>query len=170
MPDTDSYLRPLRCLALLLLLAMGLAPRFLEAATDQSAVPRFATLRASEVNLRAGPGEQYPIEWVFTHKNLPVEIVAEFKVWRKIRDADGTEGWVHERMVTGRRSVLVRGQMRQLHSRPAADAAVVARVEPGVVAGLIECQAAWCRIEAGGVKGWLKRDEVWGVYPDEVIQ
>jgi SH3-like domain-containing protein len=155
-------------LALALALALTAAPA--GAAEKNLPVPRFVTLRSDQVNLRTGPGEQYPIDWVFTRKNMPVEIVAEFKVWRKIRDVDGTEGWVHERMVAGRRSVLVRGQLRMLRRRPEADSDVVARAEPGVIAGLIECQPAWCRVEAAGVKGWLRRDEIWGVYPDEVVQ
>jgi SH3-like domain-containing protein len=154
-------------LAVALLSAASLPSR---AADKTLPVPRFVTLRSDEVNLRTGPGEQYPIDWVLTRKNMPVEIILEFKNWRKIRDADGTEGWVNERMVTGKRAVLVRGQVRQLHESPSADSGVVARAEPGVVASLLTCQKAWCRVEANGFRGWLKRDEIWGVYPDEVIE
>jgi SH3-like domain-containing protein len=142
----------------------------LQAAEKLLPVPRFVTLRSDQVNVRTGPGEQYPIDWVFTRKSMPVEIVAEFKTWRKIRDVDGTEGWVYERMVTGRRTILVRGQVRALHEQPRTDAEIVARAEPGVIATLIECDGAWCRVETGGIKGWLRRDEIWGVYPDEVVQ
>jgi SH3-like domain-containing protein len=133
-------------------------------------VPRFVTLRSDKVNVRTGPGEQYPIDWVFTRKDMPVEIVAEFNHWHRIRDVEGTEGWVQERMVTGKRAIIVRGQQRALRERPSGDAAVVARAEPGVIAKLLECQPGWCRVEAGGVSGWLKRDEIWGVYPGEVVQ
>jgi len=141
-------------------------------AADKTAlpVPRFVTLRSDKVNVRTGPGEQYPIDWVFTRKDMPVEIVAEFNHWHRIRDVEGTEGWVQERMVTGKRAVIVRGQQRVLRDRPAGDAAIVARAEPGVIAKLLECQPVWCRVEAGGVSGWLKRDEIWGVYPGEVVQ
>jgi SH3-like domain-containing protein len=140
------------------------------AADKAQPVPRFVALRSDQVNLRSGPGEQYPIEWLLTRKDLPVEIILEFKNWHKIRLSDGTEGWVNERMVTGKRSVIVRDQVRALRDRPSADSDVVARAEAGVVASLLECQSAWCRVEAGGVRGWLRRDEIWGVYPDEVIQ
>jgi SH3-like domain-containing protein len=133
-------------------------------------VPRFVTLRSDKVNVRTGPGEQYPIDWVFTRKDMPVEIVAEFNHWHRIRDVEGTEGWVQERMVTGKRAVIVRGQQRVLRDRPSGDAAIVARAEPGVIAKLLECQPGWCRVEAAGVSGWLKREEIWGVYPGEVIQ
>ncbi len=154
-------------LALLILVAAA-APA--SAADKALPVPRFVALRSDKVNVRTGPGDQYPIDWVYQRKDLPVEIVAEFQNWRKIRDADGTVGWVHERMVTGRRSVVVRGQVRALHDEPKPESATVARVEPGVIAKLLQCEPLWCRIEASGVAGWLRRDEIWGVYPNETIQ
>jgi SH3-like domain-containing protein len=132
-------------------------------------VPRFVSLRVDEVNLRTGPGERYPIDWVLVKKGLPVEIVQEFDVWRKIRDSQGSEGWVHQRMVTGTRNVIVAGAMRTLHTDADAAAPAVARVEPGVVAHLLECSGSWCRIETQGIKGWLARSEIWGVYPDETV-
>jgi len=133
-------------------------------------LPRFVSLRADEVNLRTGPGERYPIDWVLVRKGLPVEIVEEFDVWRKIRDFQGSEGWVHQRMLTGTRSVLVEGAVRVLHVQPDQASPAAARAEAGVVARLIECRGPWCRVEAQGIRGWLKRDEIWGVYPDEAVQ
>lgn len=132
-------------------------------------LPRFAALRSDEVNLRAGPGDRYPIEWVFTRKDLPVEIVQEWEHWRKIRDSEGTEGWVHQRMLAGKRSVLITGETRALYAKPQQGAAVVARAEPGVVGRLLECKGAWCRIEADKIDGWVHRDQIWGVYPTETV-
>ena len=139
-------------------------------AAEKQQLPRFVTLRADEVNLRTGPGERYPIDWVLVRKGLPVEIVEEFDVWRKIRDSQGSEGWVHQRMLTGARNVLIKGAVRVLHVEPDSASPAAARAEAGVVAHLIECRGLWCRVEAQSVKGWLKRDEVWGVYPDEAVQ
>lgn len=133
-------------------------------------VPRFVSLHADKVNLRTGPGDRYPIEWVLTRKDMPVQIVAEFEHWRRIRDYQGTEGWVHERMLEGKRDIVVTGSVRPLRRQPAANAAVVARAEPGVVARLLECQGPWCRIDAGEATGWLRRDELWGVLPDETVE
>jgi len=132
--------------------------------------PHFAALRVDLVNLRTGPGERYPIEWVYQRKGLPVEVTAEFDVWRKVRDDDGTEGWVHQRMLAAVRNVVVTGALRTLHADPKPDAAAVARAEPGVIAHLLECRGPWCRVEAQGVKGWLQRSEVWGVLPNETVQ
>lgn len=151
-----------------LALLAAIAPAAL-AGENAAPVPRFVALRSDKVNMRTGPGAQYPIEWVYQRKDLPVEIVGEFDNWRKIRDAEGTEGWVHERMVTGRRSVLVEGKIRALYDRPEAASRVVARAEPGVIAKLLACDPGWCRVEVGSVAGWLPRDEIWGVYPGEHI-
>src|SRR5262245_5050819 len=66
-------------------------------------IPRFASLRSDEVNVRSGPGTRYPVEWVFKRKSMPVEIVAEYDIWRKIRDWQGASGWVHQSLLTGKR-------------------------------------------------------------------
>ena len=137
------------------------------AATDK--LPRFVSLRSDLVNLRVGPGETYPIEWVLTKKDMPVEIVKEFQNWRMVRDWQDTKGWVLDRMVSGKRYVVVAGGVRMLYRRPDPSSAAVARAEPGVVARLAECQGAWCRIEAGGYSGWVQRGDVWGVLPDETV-
>jgi SH3-like domain-containing protein len=144
------------------------------AATGQTAagdkLPRFASLRSDEVNLRVGPGENYPIEWVYKRKDMPVEIVEEFQNWRKVQDWQGTQGWVLDRMVTGKRAVIVDGGVRPLYRLPDPASQIVVRAEPGVIARLIEFQGAWCHIEAGGYKGWVQRSEVWGILPDETLQ
>jgi SH3-like domain-containing protein len=133
-------------------------------------LPRFVSLRSEEVNLRTGPGDRYPVEWVYRRRDLPVEVVAEFNHWRKIRDWQGTEGWVHQSLLSGRRMMMVTGgRARPLRSQPAEEAAPIALLEPGVVGRLSGCprNTHFCRAEAGGHEGWLKRDEFWGVYPGE---
>jgi SH3-like domain-containing protein len=159
----------LRSRLVLTALLFCVAPMLTHAADKALPVPRFVSLRADEVNLRTGPGERYPIDWVLTRKGLPVEIVEEFEAWRKIRDPQGTEGWVHQRMVTGTRNVMVTGEVRTLRADPDASAPAVARAEPGVIAHLLDCRDTWCRVELQGMKGWLKRNEVWGVYPTEAV-
>lgn len=139
-------------------------------ADTAAVVQRYVTLRAAEVNLRAGPGEQFPIQWVYRRKGLPVEVIGKSDVWRKIRDWQGTEGWVHERMITATRGVIVRGAVRPLHSEPDPASDVVAHAEPGVIAKLLECHGAWCKVETSDIKGWLGRNEVWGVDPDEDVR
>ena len=129
-------------------------------------LPRFASLRSDKVNLRAGPGVRYPISWIFVRKFLPVEILAEFELWRKIRSQDGTEGWVHKSLLSGKRSAVVIRKVRMLY-RNAGGAVPVLRAEPGVQAGLLKCKENWCKLRVGGTDGWLKRNQIWGVYKGE---
>ncbi|MBI1774707.1 MAG: hypothetical protein HYR63_05105 [Proteobacteria bacterium] len=133
-------------------------------------LPRFLSLKSPEVNLRTGPGTQYPVEWVFVRRLLPVEVLDEFENWRKIRDSQGAEGWVHLTVLWARRSMLVTGSTRSLRRSNREDAETVAMAEAGVIGRLLECREAWCRVEIAGTRGWLKRQEFWGVYEDEAVK
>ncbi|TWB20573.1 SH3 domain-containing protein [Nitrospirillum bahiense] len=133
-------------------------------------VPRFVTLRSNELNVRTGPGVRYPVEWVFVKAGMPVEITAEFDTWRRIRDVEGTQGWVHQSTLSGRRGIIVTGQQTRTLRRDAASASeAVAQLDPGVIAKLRKCKGPWCQVDVGGFRGWLQRDEVWGVYPKEEV-
>ena len=139
-------------------------------------VPRFVTLKGDEVNVRAGPGRRYPINWVFLRQEMPVEVVAEFDTWRKIRDFEGTEGWVHQSLLSGRRGALVLGEeIRDLRLDPEPGAPVVARAEPGVIGQLLRCptdsppESGWCYLDIDGYRGWMPRGDLWGVYSDEDV-
>lgn len=140
-------------------------------AEDPLPLPRFASLDSSEVNLRAGPGKEYPILWTYQRKGLPVEIIQEFDTWRRIRDRDGTVGWVQQNLLSGKRSALITDEARTIRTDPTGGAKPVAILQPGVVARIEECQDGdWCRIEIEGYKGWLRRSEFWGTYPDEAFE
>jgi SH3-like domain-containing protein len=133
-------------------------------------VPRFVSLHSDKVNLRTGPGRQYPIDWVLTRKDMPVEVIAQFEHWRRVRGWDGTVGWVQEHMLTGKRyAVVAKGGVRAIYREPDGTSGLVAKAEPGVVARLVECRGPWCRIETDDVTGWIRRTELWGVYPDESL-
>jgi SH3-like domain-containing protein len=163
-----------KALVVVLLAAFLMAGAVEAAEKSTEPVPRFVSLRADDVNLRSGPGSRYPVEWVYHRRGLPVEIVAEFDQWRQIVDSQGTKGWVHQRMVTGTRNVVIEGTQRILRQAADHGAAPVARLDPGVIAHLLACRDAWCEIEVqnsgSDVKGWLGRDEIWGVLPGEVIK
>jgi SH3-like domain-containing protein len=133
-------------------------------------VPRFVSLHADKVNLRTGPGRRYPIEWVLTRKDMPVEVTAQFEHWRRIRAWDGTAGWVQQQMVGAKRFVVVeKGAERPLYRQPDANSGVVARAEAGVIARLLECRGPWCRVETPDASGWMRRVDLWGVYPEEKV-
>ncbi|GAA4505194.1 SH3 domain-containing protein [Gluconacetobacter tumulicola] len=189
-------------------------------------LPRFAALRADEVNMRSGPGQRYPIEWVYHRRDLPVKIEREFDVWRLVEDSDGQKGWVHQATLVGTRSFVITGlppvdpaqatppapsagapatppAARQatnppsghfdsrevgrladpgaaasipgavmLRSAPDAGSALVAVLKPGTVGILRTCAAgtSWCRVSVQHYSGWLDRNAVWGLLPQETIQ
>ena len=136
----------------------------------QLPVPRFVTLGTDEVNMRTGPGLRYPIRLIVRKDGLPVEIIREFDVWRQIRDVDGDEGWVHKSMLSGRRAVVIKGHVQTLLKKGEDSARPVVRLEPGVIADLEKCEGVWCRLDVASYEGWIKRENVWGVYPDEKVE
>jgi len=155
---------------LVLLIAAARGPAVAAEGEASLPVPRFVSLHSDKVNLRTGPGRQYPIDWVLTRKDMPVQIIAQFEHWRRIRDWEGTAGWIQEHMVVGKRNVIVnKGGVRPLYQRPDPEAPVMARAEPGVVARLAECRGAWCRVETDDIAGWMRRTDIWGVFPDETV-
>ena len=135
-------------------------------------LPRFISLRADRVNMRTGPGGQYPIEWLYRRRSLPVEVIAEYKHWRKIRDWQGTQGWIHQSMLSRKRTLIVTGKVRVIRKKQSLRSGPVASVEPGVVGSVLGCptKGSWCRVEIRGLKGWLRRIEFWGVYSGEKFE
>ena len=105
-------------------------------------LPRFVSLRAGEVNLRTGPGVQYPVEWVYRKSGLPLEVIAEYKAWRKVRDWQGSQGWVHQTMLSSKRSFIVTGISRDLRAKPSQKSALVAQVQSNVSGSLLACPSA----------------------------
>ncbi|MBA8817927.1 SH3-like domain-containing protein [Ochrobactrum sp. P6BSIII] len=139
-------------------------------------VPRFVSLKPARVNLRIGPGRDYPVSWLFMKSGLPVEIIQEYDNWRRIRDADGTEGWVYQSLLSGKRTAITAPWLKNDKSkmitmrRDANDtAAVAADIEPGVVGTVRQCNGQWCRMDVSGVRGWIRQSDLWGVYPGEVF-
>ena len=132
-------------------------------------IPRFVALNANEVNMRAGPGVRYPVEWVYQRKNMPVEVIAEHDTWRKVRDPEGTEGWIHRAMLSGRRTIVVLDGETTLRREPEPKATAVARLAAGVVAVVDRCDQAWCEVTTSGFDGWLRRERIWGLYDNELV-
>ncbi|WP_438990778.1 SH3 domain-containing protein [Lentibacter sp.] len=133
-------------------------------------IPRFVSIKSDECNVRRGPSLSHKIDWVFTRKGMPVEITAEYGHWRRVRDRDGVGGWVHYSLLSGSRNVIIDEDMLALNIRPNPDAQISARLESGVIARLMECNADWCRLSAGGYKGWARKTALWGVKPDEIVE
>ena len=136
-------------------------------------IPRFVSLKAEKVNVRRGPSSDHPVAWVFNRKFMPVEIVAEFENWRRVRDSDGEEGWILQNMLSGKRTAVVapwrQGQAMPLYRQADTQAALVAKVASGVVSDVESCTGEWCEISTNGYDGWIEQSMLWGVYPGEVV-
>jgi SH3-like domain-containing protein len=141
---------------------MGLRNRFVSAlmlgailaaplSAQERDLPYWASLRYDEVRMRVGPSEEYPIEWVYKRKGLPVKVVRVREGWRLIEDPEGAQGWI------------ARSQgLAAIHEEPSSASVVKWRAQPGVVAGLLRCQVKWCEVDVAGRKGWIARDRLWG--------
>jgi SH3-like domain-containing protein len=134
-------------------------------------VPRYVSLKSDRVNLREGPSKDHRTNWVFQRAGLPVEITAEFETWRKIRDSEGSEGWVLHSLLSGRRTALVfpsrKADAVELFGKPGGRAGAVARVQAGVIGSVRACDGAWCRLSGEGFDGYIEQQNLWGVYPGE---
>jgi len=136
-------------------------------------VPRFVSLKSDHVNVRGGPTKDNDVSWIYTKTGLPVEITAEFENWRRIRDSEGSEGWVYHSLLSGKRTAVVttksKDELAQLHDRADDSSAIAAQLEAGVVANVRRCSGTWCRISGAGFDGWIEQERLWGVYPDEKV-
>ncbi len=136
-------------------------------------IPRFVSLKAEKVNVRRGPSSEHPVAWVFQRKGLPVEIVAEFENWRRVRDSDGEEGWILQNMLSGKRTAVIapwkQGQRVPLLTAATAASGLVAEVGAGVVGEVEGCDGQWCEVTAGGYDGFVEQTQLWGVYPGEKV-
>ena len=142
-------------------------------------VPRFVSLKAKAVNMRVGPGRKYAIAWRYERRGWPVEIIQELDNWRRIRDAEGTTGWVLHSLLSAKRTAVVAPWRR--HVGGAARAYVIgradasetastrARIQPGLMAAVEACERQWCRLSAQETRFWLRRDQIWGVYETEPL-
>ena len=132
-------------------------------------LPRFVSIKSDAANVRRGPGPDFPLLWQYQRRKLPLEIIAEYDDWRRVRDHQGEDGWMKAPLLSGARTVIVRRSAHAVTLRaiPAATGGVIALVQPGVIGTLEECKGNWCEIEVDKYDGWLPRDQIWGVYPFE---
>lgn len=146
-------------------------------------IPRFVILKSGETNLRKGPNVKFPIAWTYKRKGYPMEVIAEFENWRKLRDQDGSEGWVHENLITGARHVMINDTQYKtdnplykqnpgelvLFRYPDETSYPMIRAQIGVMGKIKKCQKEWCKVKIENETAWTLKSNLWGVYPEEVI-
>ncbi len=137
-------------------------------------LPRFASLKSDRVNLREGPSKDHRTKWIYEKAGLPVEITAEFETWRRIRDSEGSEGWVLHNLLSGRRTAIVapwgKDKPVPLRAKPNVEAPMIAQLMPNVVASIKTCDGQWCRLIGEGFDGYIQQQQLWGAYPEEKVE
>lgn len=126
-------------------------------------LPRFVSLKGEIGNVRRGPSVTHRIDWVFTRRGMPLQVVSEFGNWRQVRDRDGAGGWMHHILLSRARTVIVQEDLMPLRSSPEEEAPVRARAEAGVIARLGPCENGYCRIQSGRTRGWAPVTALWGL-------
>ena len=134
-------------------------------------LPRFASTKFNEVNVRAGPSRDHDVVWKFMKSGIPVEITQEFDIWLRIRDSEGDEGWVQKSLLSGKRGGFITPWEKKgtvpLRDKPDPAGRIVANLDPKVLVEILECTGQWCRVSAAGNKGWVDQSRLWGAYPGE---
>lgn len=183
-PPNDR-LPVLNRLAALVCLAALVFPQLAHAAAENPSglpLPRFVTTRSEPINVRVGPGVKYDVSWVYVKAGVPVEIIAEFDTWRKIRDLDGQEGWVHQNLLSGNRAGYVApwkpGTQISLLARKDEEGGVRAYLAAGYRVEIEECDGTWCEVAAtdhpetgrgATYSGYIAQALLWGVYDSEAF-
>ena len=132
-------------------------------------VPRFVTLKFDEANLRTGPGREYPVLWQYRTAGLPLRVDSEFDIWRKVIDHEGTAGWMHGSVLSLQRKALVKNNMAEIHASPDQKSIIVALAERNALLELKSCPKSWCRVASEDVKGWISRQDLWGLLEAESL-
>lgn len=129
-------------------------------------VPRYISLKSKTANVRRGPSTTNRIDWVFAHRGMPLRVLAEYREWFRVEDADGEGGWVHTALLSSIRTLLVQQDGLILREAPLASSAPLAELEAGVIVRMGECVPGWCEATIDGYNGWLPKDGIWGEDPD----
>jgi SH3-like domain-containing protein len=155
-----------------ILIFMQFSPAFAvqdEAKGSGLPLPRFASLKSDSVFARTGPSMEYPIRWIYKREGLPVEIIQEFDVWRKIKDPSGQTGWVHKILLSGNRTVIVNSKENVMAYAEDDGTKPVAKLEDSVIARVGACEEKFCKLELMPFEGWVQKKFLWGVYPAELL-
>lgn len=130
----------------------------------------FMSIKSSEVNARKGPGVNYPILYNYEYKWLPVKILASYDNWRKIKDLEGDESWIHLSFLSKKRTVILSSKTPvYLYKSNSSSSIIVAKIMPKVVMSLKSCNKSWCKVTAKNVTGYIMASNIWGLNKDEKI-
>jgi SH3-like domain-containing protein len=122
----------------------------------------FVSLKTAQVNLRIGPGKEYPIVWIFMVQNVPMMLMVEFEQWRKVRFMDNSEGWIHQNLISKKNTAIITKNHTILY-KYSSESVPIAKLEKNVIVNVLKKQGDLVKIEVNGIKGWVKKKHAWGV-------
>jgi SH3-like domain-containing protein len=130
--------------------------------------PYFVSIKVDEAFMREGPSDMHRVKWIYRHKGLPLEVIATFDVWRRVRDMDGEVGWMHMALLTrDRTAVVTTGPGAELYARDDTTSQVLAHAQAGAIGRLLGCSMLACEVEFPGAEGWIARARLWGIHGGE---
>ena len=123
---------------------------------------KFLSLKKNTVNLRQGPSKNYPVKLIYKKKFLPLEVLDSWENWRKVKDFENNNGWIHISLLSGKKTAInkinhsIIFRSNTIYSRP------LAKVEEGRLVLIKKCKIDWCKIVSGDFMGWIKKETLWG--------
>lgn len=149
---------------IILLLILALPLKAFAALREVEEKNYFSSLRSAETNVRAGPGQNYPIKFTFKAKAVPVRVINEYDNWCEIEDYEGQSGWVSQNLLTKKRTLLVRTSKPfvDMYSKNNEKSRVIFHLENNVTGEYLKCVDNWCAIKVNDKKGWVKRGDIFG--------
>jgi SH3-like domain-containing protein len=165
----NNYNAPMLKLITMLIIIL-FSPLHSYAQQEKLPIPRFASLKFAEVNVRTGPGEKYPVKWIMKREKMPVEIIGEYEYWRRIEDIQGDSGWVHKSQLSGKRMGIVIVNEALLYKKPSNKSGIAAKAERNAMLEIDRCEERFCIVTSQELKGWTERTNLWGVYEKENIE
>ena len=133
-------------------------------------IPRFVSLKSNDVNLRIGPSTNYPIIINYIQKNFPVEIIKEHDVWRQVKDIEGNIGWIHAPLLKGDRYGIIfsKNDSASIFNYP--NGIKIGKIGNKNIVKIEKCLEKWCLISLKKNKGWLIKNDLWGIYSSEIYK
>ena len=122
----------------------------------------FLSLKKNKVNVRYGPGFEYPIKFIYNKINLPVKQIDKKENFRRIIDLKNNSGWIHVSQLKKVNSIIPKTD-KILFSKPTNFSKPLAKIEKGRVLLIQNCNNNWCKIKTDNFKGWIKVDNSWGL-------
>jgi SH3-like domain-containing protein len=161
----------MKSVAAILLVLLGTLSLAAAGAQPRRETPYWASIASGRAMMRTGPGRNYPGTWLYVRPDLPIQVVEVYQDWRKIRDPDGTTGWMLVSLLADTRTAVVRGSgPRPMHEEASEDSRVRFRAAPGVVGRISRCADGWCHFNVRGRSGYIRVADLWGVLAEETVR